>query len=324
MKSATLWHFGMASDAGLERAVNEDRVWADGELGAFLVVDGVGGHAAGELAAETAVQTIAEEIRASTAERTCDAEETIRRAITRANNEIFSLAATKPEYEGMACVLTLAMIRDERVTVGHVGDSRLYLAWNGNLRKITSDHSPVGEREDEGELTEREAMFHPRRNEIFRDVGTKPRQEHDAQFIEIKAFPFRPDAALLLCSDGLTDLVSSSEIREIIERHDGDAGATARELVAAANASGGTDNVSAIFVAGPEFLGSESASLAESRARHAITRFREHRAGWRKWQMAAIWFLVGAVLGAAAWAGAERVVPRFVALPAQHSAQVPH
>ena len=159
----------------------------------------------------------------------------------------------------MACVLTLAVMDDERVVVGHVGDSRLYLVWNGAIRKLTSDHSPVGEREDCGELSEREAMEHPRRHEVFRDVGSMRRQADEEDFIEMKEFLFKPDAAILLCSDGLSDQVTSEAMNELIERYDGDPDAVARSLVDAANRAGGSDNVTAIFVAGSEFVGSRIA-----------------------------------------------------------------
>ena len=153
------------------RAENQDRAYADDELGIFLVVDGLGGHAAGEKAAETAVDMV----RAEMAQADGDPRDRIRRAITAANNRIFEEAAENETWRGMACVLTLAVIDDDRVIVGHVGDSRLYLTWNGAIRKLTSDHSPVGEREDAGELTEPEAMAHPRRHEVFRDVGSRRR-----------------------------------------------------------------------------------------------------------------------------------------------------
>ncbi len=172
----------------------------------------------------------------------------------------------------MACVLTLALISDDKVFVGHVGDSRLYLIWNGAIRKLTSDHSPVGEREDAGELNEAEAMAHPRRHEVFRDVGSRPRQPDEEDFIEMKEFLFKPDAALLLCSDGLSDLVTSAEILRVMERYDGDPERVAGELVEAANLVGGTDNITAIFVAGSEFLGNASPAAAEARARNAITK----------------------------------------------------
>jgi serine/threonine protein phosphatase PrpC len=324
MKPAVAWRVGIATDPGLERPANEDRVWVDEDRGAFLVVDGLGGHAGGEVAAETAVRAIAQEIAAADAAGTFqDVEQTIRRAITRANNEIFQLATANEDYRGMACVLTLAVACEERVAVGHVGDSRLYLVWNGNLRKLTSDHSPVGEREDGGEITEREAREHPRRNEIFRDVGSQLREPGDPQFIELKSFPFRPDAAFLLCSDGLSDALSSAEIRDIADRFDGDAPATALELVAAANAAGGKDNISVVFVAGEEFLGVESEIMRNARARHSITRIRERPRRRRTIANVVIWFVIGAILGAALWAIIDRAGPHLWDVPhsaASHSA----
>ncbi len=152
----------------------------------------------------------------------------IRRAITAANNRIFEAASENETWRGMACVLTLAVISDDKVMVGHVGDSRLYLTWNGAIRKLTSDHSPVGEREDAGELTEAEAMAHPRRHEVFRDVGSRRREPDEEDFIEVKEFLFKPDAAILLCSDGLSDQLTSTEMLEVIERYDGDPAQVAR------------------------------------------------------------------------------------------------
>jgi len=270
MKTAAIGRAGSATDAGLQRTINEDRVFVDDARGIFMVVDGLGGHAAGETAAETAVSVIEREFRAPSAIN----EERLTNAITAANNEIYALAGSNPAWRGMACVLTLAVASGDQFLVGHVGDSRLYVYWNGKLQKITSDHSPVGELEDGGELTEDQAMHHPRRNEVFRDVGSDPHSPGDPRFIELKRFKFRPDAALLLCSDGLSDLVKSSEMIQIIERYDGDATRIAQLLVEAANAAGGRDNISVIFVPGPEFLGTESASLSDGRSRHGTTRMR--------------------------------------------------
>ena len=235
------------------------------------MVDGLGGHAAGEKAAEMAVEAVVEEL----AKPAGDPKERIRRAITAANNRICEEAATNETWRGMACVLTLALISDEKVFVGHVGDSRLYLTWNGAIRKLTSDHSPVGEREDAGELNEAEAMAHPRRHEVFRDVGSRQRLPDEEGFIEMKEFLFKPDAAILLCSDGLSDLLTSAEILDVMERYDGDPEQVARELVEEANLAGGTDNITAIFVAGREFLGNASPAAAEARARNAVTKARE-------------------------------------------------
>jgi serine/threonine protein phosphatase PrpC len=264
------WRSAAFTDPGRLRAENQDRSYIDDTLGIFLVVDGLGGHAAGEKAAETALDVIRAELDTPAG----DPRVRIRSAIAAANNRICDLAQENEEWRGMACVLTLAVMNDGRVTVGHVGDSRLYLIWNGALRKLTSDHSPVGEREDRGELTEGEAMLHPRRHEVFRDVGTRRREAEDEEFVEVKDFLFKPDAAMLLCSDGLSDLITSSEISEIIDRYDGNPEQVARDLVDAANRAGGKDNITAIFVAGSEFLGNHSPQMTEARARHSITRAR--------------------------------------------------
>jgi serine/threonine protein phosphatase PrpC len=251
-----------ATDIGLVRVRNEDRFWASTEHGVFLVVDGLGGHSAGEFAAQTAV----DEISSTLIEGASDicAEDRIRAAITRANNRIFELAQQNEAHHGMACVLTLALVEGNHIIVGHVGDSRLYLAWYGGLRKLTSDHSPVGEAEDAGELDEEEAMRHPRRNEVFRDVGSRQRTGEEEDFIEIRKFRFRPDAAFLLCSDGITDQLTTSRVREILERFTGDVGSVVRDLVEAANEAGGRDNATALFVAGPQFGSGRDATRARS------------------------------------------------------------
>jgi parallel beta-helix repeat protein len=238
-----------ASDPGLVRRNNEDAFYVDADRGIFLVVDGIGGQAAGEKAAEIAV----ERVRARLERQTGTAEQRIREAIAVANNEILRAARSNPEWEGMACVLTLVLLENGSAVVGHVGDSRLYQIRRGAIRKITHDHSPVGEREESGELTELEAMTHPRRNEVFRDVGSEEHEPGDADFIEVHRIPFEPDAALVLCSDGLSDLVPSPTIRRAVESHAGDPEAAVRELIAAANGAGGKDNVTVIVVEGPQF-----------------------------------------------------------------------
>ena len=259
---------GVASDPGLVRHNNEDRVYADETAGIFLVVDGMGGRAAGEMAAQTAINVISRYL--------YDIEGDVSGAVTAANNEIYRLAQRQSEWQGMACVLTLVVASEDRITVGHVGDSRLYLIWNGNIRKLTSDHSLVGELEDQGKLTETEAMAHPKRNEVFRDVGSRLRDAGDAEFMEIKSFLFRPGAALLLCTDGLSDMLTSAEINAIVQQYSGNPSAVAEELVSAANRTGGKDNVSVIFVVGPEYP-------ENARARNSITQVREVKSRWRRW-----------------------------------------
>jgi len=241
----------VGSDTGRRRTNNEDRYYVDPERGIFAVIDGVGGHAAGERAAELAVQVIRERLERQTGTPA----ERLREAIALANNEIYRQARSRPEWNGMACVLTIALIEDDIVTVGHVGDSRLYLLRPGEIRKITHDHSPVGEREDRGELTEDEAMRHPRRNEIYRDVGSAERQPDDDAFIEITSFPMPYDGAILLCSDGLTDLVASPSILAGVERYAPDYDAVIAALIESANSAGGKDNITVVLVAAPGFQG---------------------------------------------------------------------
>jgi PPM family protein phosphatase len=293
MKTCSAWRAGSASDPGLERSINEDRVYADDARGIYVVADGLGGHAAGEKAAQMAVDILARELNPEPGQ----IEAQVRRAITIANNEIFTRGQSHDDWAGMACVLTLAVVRNDLATVGHVGDSRLYLVWNGTVRKVTSDHSPVGEQEDQGELTESEAMAHPRRNEIFRDVGSHLREIDEPDFIEVKSFPFQPAAALLLCSDGLSDALTSSQINAIVERYDGDPGHIADLLVEAANQAGGKDNISVVFIAGPEFLGVHSPAMAEARARHAVTRTRSTPSPWKARLIWLVWFAAGVVAG---------------------------
>jgi serine/threonine protein phosphatase PrpC len=307
MKTEIAWRAGAASDAGRQRSANEDRVYVDEARGVFLVVDGMGGHAAGEKAAETALDVLRE--RVPSLETSLNLEHELREAISAANNAIHRLSESSPEYNGMACVLTMAVIRDDQVTVGHVGDSRLYLAWNGELRKITSDHSPVGELEDAGEISEQEAMRHPRRNEVYRDVGSQIHNADDLEFVETKTFLFRPDAALLLCSDGLSDLLTSAQISSIVEHYDGNPDAVAQHLIEAANQAGGKDNVSVVFVPGPEFLGRDGASVTAARQRHAVTRVRSSTGRAKSILKNLSLLLIGMIVGIALWIGIQRFWP---------------
>ena len=255
------------TDPGLQREVNEDRYSVDADRGIFMVIDGVGGQAAGGKAADIALTRLREHLGRgsdSVADR-------LRDGITAANNEIYRLAATRPEWDGMACVLTAVIIRNERATFGHVGDTRLYKLRADQIEKLTRDHSPVGEREDANEISERQAMRHPRRNEVYRDVGSEFHDRRDRDFIDIGEVTFEPDAALLICSDGLTDLVDSISIARVVSQWAGAPEAVVRELIAAANAAGGKDNVSVVYVEGDAFAASNygrnqirSRSTAES------------------------------------------------------------
>jgi serine/threonine protein phosphatase PrpC len=246
-----------ATDPGLQREVNEDRFFVDDTRGVFIVVDGIGGQAAGGKAADVALSMLRQRLERETGP-VC---ERVREAIAIANNEIYRLESSRPEWDGMACVLTVAVVKDGVATIGHVGDTRLYkirgglprAESRGRIDKITHDHSPVGEREDANELSERDAMRHPRRNEVYRDVGSEPHAPSDPDFVEVHEIPFDADEALLLCSDGLTDLVDSASILRAVTQYAGIPDAVVRALIDAANAAGGKDNVTAVYVEGGTF-----------------------------------------------------------------------
>ena len=251
------------TDAGLHREVNEDRYHVDEARGLFIVIDGIGGQAAGGKAADVALAMIRERLERETG----PVRERVREAIAIANNEIYRLSSIRPEWDGMACVLTAAVVKDGTATIGHVGDTRLYKVRAGRIDKITRDHSPIGEREDAKELSELEAMRHPRRNEVYRDVGSEPHSPGDAEFVDVQEIAFGPDAALLLCSDGLSDLVDSTSILRTVRQLAGDPEGVVRALLESAIAAGGKDNVTTVYLEGERFATSEelvNASEAEN------------------------------------------------------------
>ena len=270
MRRSSLLKAGVATDPGQRRTNNEDLSYVNEREGLFAVVDGIGGEVAGEEAARTAVEAIQFRFK----DPGGDTEERIREAIALANNRIYQATQDRPELHGMSCVLTLAVVEGRTVTIGHVGDSRLYRVRNGRMEKITLDHSPVGEREDRGDITEAEAMSHPRRNEVYRDVGSEPHQPGDPGFIDIFRTSLPPDAALLISSDGLTDMVPREEMLRIVETYEKDPNTIAQALVDAANEAGGKDNITVVFVPGSDFAAANGRST--TRRMGPVTRQTPH------------------------------------------------
>jgi PPM family protein phosphatase len=275
------------SDAGRKRAENEDRFFIDAQRSIFLVADGLGGHAAGERAAEIAVDIISTRL----SRRTGASDKRIQEAFALASTEIFNAASSRPEWAGMACVATVAVIEGDQVTVGHVGDSRLYLLTPGNIEKITRDHSPVGELEDSGQLSEYEAMRHPRRNEVYRDLGSATHTPSDTDFVEIHTFSLAQRGALLLCSDGLTDQVTATDIRLLVEQDAGNLDEAVRALVDAANEAGGKDNVTVVLIETEDYA---NVSAAVEHVRSSPRNY----SGW-------IWFLLGCLLASVVFVAAR-------------------
>ena len=282
MSATTQLLVGANSDVGRKRTENEDRFFVDAHRGIFLVVDGLGGHAAGERAAEIAVDIISTRL----SRRTGASDKRIQEAFALASTEIFDAASRHPQWAGMACVATVALIEEDQVTVGHVGDSRLYLLTPGRIEKITRDHSPVGELEDSQRLSEDAAMRHPRRSEVYRDLGSTAHTPNDTDFVEIHSFALPQPAALLLCSDGLTDQVTAADIRQLIDHHAGDPEKAARALVEAANEAGGKDNVTVVLVETEDYQG-VSAAAAEPGQSSSVRSSR-----W-------MWFLLGLLAASA-------------------------
>jgi len=292
------------SDPGRVRANNEDLPLVDRERGVYGVIDGVGGHAAGELAAAIAREVILQRLGrplGTPAER-------VRESIAIANNEIFRRASEAPDLRGMTCVVTLVLLGDGVLTIGHVGDGRLYKLDGAGIRKLTRDHSPVGEREDAREISEAEAMRHPRRHEVFRDVGGAHRDKDEDNYVDVTQEPMAPDSAILLCTDGLSDMLPAAAIHRIVRRHAGNPEAVAAALVDAANAAGGKDNVTVVYVEGPDFghavrgprarpHAAETARLPGDLPAPAGTANRAVRAARWIVRSRATWFALGALAG---------------------------
>jgi PPM family protein phosphatase len=238
-----------ASDPGKQRDNNEDRfiaqqLWHENAV-LLAAIDGVGGYDGGEVAAEKAHDTVIEYLsRSANGERT----QLIREAMAEANNRVYGQSKTDLALSRMSCVLTVAVadVQKQLVYFGHVGDTRLYRYRAGLLTKLSRDHSLVGYREEIGALTEAEAMNHPQRNEISRSLGSDLHGPNDANFIDTGIESFLPNDILLLCSDGLTDMITSRQITVILEQPT-ILKQKVEALIAAANEAGGKDNITVVL-----------------------------------------------------------------------------
>ena len=222
------------TDTGRRRLQNEDAFVCEPPL--FAVADGMGGAQAGELASSLAAAAIEERAAGLSGEAAVAA------LVREANGRIFEHALTNPAAAGMGTTTTLALV-DERagtLTLGHVGDSRAYLFREETLEQITTDHSLVGELIRSGRLTEEEAAVHPHRSVITRALGTDATVQVDTQTI-----PIAPGDVVLLCSDGLTSMLPSARIAELVVE-DASPDSLCERLVDAANRAGGEDNITVV------------------------------------------------------------------------------
>jgi len=241
-------YFGL-TDTGRQRSNNEDTFIAqrtvDGNFIIACVIDGVGGYEGGEVAAEIARESISHDLQYIAGDIT----PLLVNSFANANGKIYRKKAEQKALESMACVLTLAVadIENNQFYYAHVGDTRLYLLRDNSLIKISKDHSFVGFLEDSGRLSEEAAMDHPKRNEINKALGFAPDISRENDFVETGHSPFLPGDMLLVCSDGLTDLVDKSLIKGILTGG-GTLEDKGRQLVNAANNKGGKDNVTVVLV----------------------------------------------------------------------------
>jgi protein phosphatase len=226
---------GAATDVGRVRDHNEDGYLVDGDLRLVAVADGMGGHLGGEVASATALETLHS--------RYTEGHD-LRDAVVAANDAVIERATGDDDVRGMGTTLTAAVLADDGETLvfGHVGDSRAYLLREGEIRRITTDHSLVEELIQAGELTEEDAERDPRRSMITRAIGLEPDVE-----VDLYPLALQLGDRLILCSDGLTDMLREEQIAATAAAEP-DPDRAAQELVDGANAAGGVDNITVIVV----------------------------------------------------------------------------
>jgi PPM family protein phosphatase len=258
------------TDTGRQRQANEDSYFARAPL--FAVADGMGGAQAGEVASRIAARAFERKRDVSAKE---PAEGQLEEIAQQANREIHKLAQEDSSRAGMGTTLTAALLRDDEVAFGHVGDSRAYLLRDGQLKRLTKDHSLVEELRRQGRLTEEQAEEHPQRSIITRALGPEPSVNVDTM-----TFPARDGDVFLLCSDGLTTMVSDEQIQEILVNARS-LRAAVNKLVDAANRGGGRDNITAVAfrLADAEAMEAEEGATLISRTAEQAGLTRERMRG---------------------------------------------
>lgn len=234
------------TDIGRIRSVNEDRAVVLPEANATVVAvvaDGMGGHQAGDIASQMAIEKIREELSRLSHDATlAERKEAVRLAVEAANLEVFRHASEREHLHGMGTTVVVAVARPDRLVIGHIGDSRAYLAGKEGIVQLTEDHSLVNELVRNGQITREEAHHHPRRNVLLRALGTETRA-----LVDVHDYAWEEGDILLMCSDGLSGLVDSAVLFAVLR--------TARsledkvnDLVDKALEAGGDDNVTVVLV----------------------------------------------------------------------------
>lgn len=237
------------TDKGLKRETNEDYISLPNEnegIKLFILADGMGGANAGEMASATAVKVVKNYIRNNfiKIERTKEQlERLIKSAMKEANKEVYRLSKDNPEYSGMGTTLIIALIYRGRIHIGHIGDSRVYRVRQNIFRQLTKDHSYVQSLVKQGAITLEEAKHHPQKNVLLKVLGCEEKIDPD---IFTKGF-IKGDI-ILICSDGLHNMVDDKYIYEIIMKNIFDVRVACKKLIEKANSNGGSDNISCIII----------------------------------------------------------------------------
>lgn len=227
------------TDVGMVRATNEDNYAVESNL--FVVADGMGGHAAGEIASEVAVSTITKHCLGNRSDiHPC---QLLEQAILEANRLIYTKAQAVAECAGMGTTVTAVILQDSHIYWGHVGDSRLYYFCDESLSQLTNDHSLVWELVKSGAITSEEAHNHPQRNMLTRAVGTSFTLR-----VETGSFQYAVGSRILLCTDGLTSMIDDSELTAMVKNYSLYGQALVDALVSKANRAGGHDNITVILL----------------------------------------------------------------------------
>jgi serine/threonine protein phosphatase PrpC len=241
-----------STDTGRVREHNEDAIAWDPDIGLFVLADGMGGYNAGEVASGIAVKTIMNLVREAfaTQDLTGNDQDTglsrpgiiLRDAIARANKIIHQTSKTQEKCEGMGTTVVAGLFHDDRIIVAHVGDSRMYRLRGDRFEQITLDHSLLQELVDRGFYTPEEAQRVTNKNYVTRALGVEPTVE-----VEIKEHPVHRGDCVVLCSDGLTDMVEDEDIHLTISTFGANLDTVAKQLVQLANDNGGRDNISVML-----------------------------------------------------------------------------
>ena len=235
------------TDKGLVRSSNQD-AYAVGELPGevawAVVCDGMGGEAGGNIASALAVKVISEKITSAYNEKMRDAsiKNLLDSAICAANIEVYDMAYSRPDLQGMGTTVVAVIVRDKTAFIAHAGDSRAYIVSGETIQQITTDHSLVQNLVDRGEITAEQAQHHPKKNLITRAVGAEKRIDIDFSEIDLN-----DNETLILCTDGLSNFVTNKEMIDDIK--DGQYYAFADRLVKRANKNGGGDNITVVAIA---------------------------------------------------------------------------